>query len=165
MGVRTPFYFVICIDDEEDHIDSEPQPAIDAELYNYYYGDEEDEADHDDDLYSTTSSCHELNDTSSLLDDIDSVYGEDDECDFDVDFPNYSKRETLPFQQYNATLPESLDYFDDYEDDEYSLASEEWEETINDVRSVEADETTAVLVDKRPRQRYGRRETSSPDVL
>jgi hypothetical protein len=165
MGVRTPFYFVICVDDDEENIESLPPPAMDADLYNYYY-DDDDEDDHDDGVYSTSSSCHEYNDNSSILDDIDSVYGEDlDECDFDLDFPSYSKREMLPFQQSNSTVPESDEYYIDYEDDEYSLPAEEWEEVINDARQ-EADETSTLLVDKQqPRRRHDRHETNSPAVL
>ncbi|CAJ1954770.1 unnamed protein product [Cylindrotheca closterium] len=169
MGVRTPFYFVICVDDDEEVAESAPQPTMDADLYNYYYGDDDDEEDdHDDGVYSESSSCLDYDDNSSLLDDIDSVYGDDlDECDFDIDFPSYSKREVLhPFQQYNATLPvDSDEYFNDYEDDEYSLPSEEWEETINDARREAVDETSvlSVMVDKQTRRRHGRRETT--DVL
>ncbi|KAL3929421.1 MAG: hypothetical protein SGBAC_012218 [Bacillariaceae sp.] len=171
MGVRTPFYFVICVDDDEEDVESVAQPVMDAELYNYYYGDDEDEVDRDDDAYSTASSCHEYNcSSSSLLDDIDSVFGDDEDiCDFDVDFPSYTKREGLSSRQqyYNVTLPDSYDYHNDYEDDEYSLPAEEeeeWEETINDVRQA-ADETNALLVDKQRRRRYGQADTSPPQVV
>lgn len=156
MGVRTPFYFVICVDDQEQDLDPVPQPALDAELYNYYYGDVEDEVDHDDGVYSVAeSSC---SDEDSLLDDIDSVYGDEDECDFDVDFPSFSKR-----HQFNPAAHD--EYYNDYEDDEYSLPSEEWEETINDIRQELDGSSRSVLAEKRPRRRYSRRGSTSPEVL
>ena len=164
MGVRTPFYFVICVDDQEPDLDPTPLPVMDADLYNYYYDEDDDEVDHDDGVYSiAASSCHDCkdDDEESLLDDIDSVYGEDDdECDFDLDYPSYSKSEIL--RQYMTSLKDE-DYCNDYEDDEYSLPPEEWEETINDFRQ-EMDDATprAGLVEKRQRRRYGRRETTSP---
>ena len=76
MGVRTPFYFVICVDDQEQEIDAAPTPVMDADLFNYYYDDEDDEIDHDDGVYSLAASSCKYDDEDSLLDDVDSVYGE-----------------------------------------------------------------------------------------
>lgn len=143
MTIRTPFYFVICIEGGDD---ASPQPLMDAEQYQVFNGDDDD--DNDDSSYSTAYT--DVSDDASMLDAADSVYADHV---VELDMAPSSRIRCDEACSHEASPP--------VENDSCLVAGfEEWEEHINDVDN---DLDSIALADKRVRRIEGRRRAPPSD--
>jgi hypothetical protein len=127
MTIRTPFYFVICIEDSDD---KSPQPLMDVEQYHHFF-------EHVDDNSSYSSSLMDFSD-DSIADGDDSMY---DDCDMEVDIAPSNRSCD---GRYSSQLSPTLD------NDSFLLSDfEEREEFINDCPSDSDDADSLELARKR----------------